>query len=205
MWAPKVSRRFKQYIFNQFLTCTLAIIGVAIWVLENEHYLSTKDYSHERFSLLTWNLVVNILLIGNITLGYLHWIRFNHLIRPVLDIGITKGDEEYEKYQQKKLKLKFFSRAVLPYYLVEVGMNLISPYPWLHDTHYSDKVNGKSYQFYLNTVFLSIMIVFRTYHLVRAALQWSLFMTSRAERVTRIFAPNGNLLHKYNIYSQFAL
>ncbi|CAI2359890.1 unnamed protein product [Moneuplotes crassus] len=189
--TANVTNCYYSYILNNFISCFLAYIGIALCVLDNEYYIRNSEDKKDRYILLTINMFVNIFLAISITFGYKIWIQFTNLLNPVLQLGISKGQEEY---QQKRMKMKLFSRPIVYYYLTEIGLTLASPYQWLYDIEYQYNVGKDQIRFYLNTFLLTLMMIFRTYHFVRAILQLSLFMTPRAERMTRIFSPNSNLV-----------
>ena len=150
MWAPIVSQYYSRYMFNNFIIFTLASIGVGVWVSENLNFLGPNS-EKARVILLSINLLISGLLWISITFGYILWIRFINLVRPSLEVGISKNDAVY---QQKNLKLKLSSPSIIPYYCIELMVNLISPYPWFYDTHYYDQIKGKRIRFYINTNFL---------------------------------------------------
>lgn len=186
MNCENVTRWYTSYTLNNFITCFLAYLGIALWVLDNEYFITSNGSKRDRFVLLSINLFINFLLVGSITLGHILWIQFGNLLNPILQVGISAKNADYE---QRNLRRKLFSWENLETYLIEVVINLISPYPWLYDTEYEQFKDGHKIQFYFNTFLLTLMIIFRTYHLLRAILQLSIFMTPRAERMTRIFTP----------------
>lgn len=182
---------FDQYKLNNYISCILAYLGIGIWAVEHEIYLQNKDkFQTLRILLLWWNMFVNIWLIISITFGYHFWLRFNNLVRPEQEWKI--GSEK------KRIKSTFWNSSILTTYCIEVFLNCITSYPWFYNTTFTETikhdVNG---QFYLNTLWLTFMIIIRTYHFIKCWLQLSPFMTDRAERITRIFCQSSKYFYKY--------
>lgn len=136
-------------------------------------------------------MIINIFLAVSVTLGYIIWIEFSNLVRPELEWKIGKKNPEV-----KRVQLTFFSRSVFKYWLIDVGLNMISSFPWFYNSTYTEyHISGLQYKFYVNTIFLTAMVVIRTVHILKCFLQSSDFMTPRAERLTRIF----NARSKYSL------
>lgn len=187
MNATNVAFKYNQFMFNNYITWFLAFLGIFMWATDHELYLSKRETSKDyRIKLLYLNLFISALLGVSITISHIIWIKYNNLIKPELDVGIT---ERYRSWQQDNLKLKFFDSRIYTY-LFEIAINMISPMPWLYDQHYPDKYFEDGVQIYANSELLTFMILFRTYHIIKVWLQTTEFMDARAERITRIFSPD---------------
>jgi hypothetical protein len=188
MHEPFVTLKYNQYMFNNYINCFLAFLGIGLWAVDTEFYLDKRDTSKDyRVKLLYINLLVNALLSISITFSYIQWISYNNLVKPKLQVGITR---KYGAFQQKNLILKFFDSRIFHSYILEIWLNLLSPLPWLFDQYYDDKYYEDGNKIYANSEILTAMVIFRSYHIVKIYFQMTYFMTPRAERLTRIFSPS---------------
>lgn len=181
---------------NNIITFLLAYLGLGICLVEHELFLTKQLQSkNHRIALLSINMLVSLFLIINITFGYLIWLRFGSLAKPINLISLD-GDSQLSKEEEKALIPGIWSSGMFKYYIIEVVLNLISPYPWFWDIMYYETQRGQLMDFYLNTIFLTIMVLVRGYHFIRTLLSLSGFMDARAERITRIFWVKGSSFHQ---------
>jgi hypothetical protein len=119
--------------------------------------------------LLTANVVINIILAVQITLMYKIWLEYS------MSIGnFCKGTT-------------LLTNSVFKSYLIELLLNMISPYPWFYNLSYPNYNNNKVFDMYMNTPLLTFMMLYRTYHIVKIILNQSMFMSSRGERISKVF------------------
>lgn len=142
--APIVSMIFNQYKVANCINFCLAFLGIFIWYIEQEFYLSEQK-SSLRFRLLWANLVVTILLVVSITQSYLLWIKFNNTWRPEFLWGI-EGTQAQKRKQLNQLHLSLTSKRVIWNYSIEVLINLISPMPFFYNTYYPESNKGRLYK-----------------------------------------------------------
>ncbi|CAI2387719.1 unnamed protein product [Moneuplotes crassus] len=198
LMSNNVNKCYNSYMCSNYISFILAYLGIALCVMENEFYIKEPNDKEDRYALLTINFVINFLLAINITFGFKLWVQFTNLLHPILQLGISESQEEF---QQKNLKMRLLERPIFLCYISEIILCFVTPYQWIYEEEYSYTSEDQEVRFYINTLLLALMIIFRTYHLIRALLQFSIFMTARSERMTRIFSPDSNLvqsqLHPY--------
>lgn len=117
-----------KYRFNIIITSFLGILGPVICSLEHEIYLSKgTDKNHNlRQGILICNLVVTFMLVISIIFNYYLW------------MGI-------ERMQGRLLNIDSMPSNMKLYMLIEIIVNIISPYPFTMDSTFKERVYLSSY------------------------------------------------------------
>lgn len=170
--AIKVHKLLYRFQFSNIIAGVISTIGVWVWALEHEIYLTENKSNSEdfRIMLLSFNILINLLLAIQITMSYLIWIEYSYRS------GVM--------FKQTTI----FDKEIFKVYILEIGLNMITPYPWFVGVTYpSHSLNNKEHT-YMNTPLLIFMMWLRTYHLAKMLIYRSMYMSSRAERVNKMFS-----------------
>lgn len=178
--ATVVKEARNQYYVSHWVTCFLAVFGLGVCTLEHEIYMKYgfENKNDLRFRLLCINWVVNLLICISLFFSYKLYIRLlkmEHLL--------YKSDGLYYTDLWKPL-------------IVEMLLNLFSPFPYLYDIKYPDLYRGRpsDLRVYVNTPILCISFAIRTYHIVMVLLENSDYMNSRAFRVCKSVGCRSNYM-----------
>lgn len=156
------------YRLNIYITSFVALFGMAICIIEHEIYIMNGKYQYDdiRRGLLIVNIVTTLILVICIIKSYFIW----HSYEKVLGWKLTVDGLPKHRYKEM---------------LFEIFINIVMPYPPLINTTYSEYVyvSDASIEKRIDTIFLSLMFMFRFYHILKLLIYKSMYMNNRAFRI----------------------
>ena len=170
--TPFIDLCLEKYRFSILISSLLASIGMGIWYVEQELFLQNgkNDIGDSRLTLLLFNMIVTLILCINIILSHLLWFRYLRAKGAMLTI------DKISNYQYLLIAIELFA-------------NCITAYPFIVNTsfrEFSYETKNK-FDMNVNTIFIVLMFLLRTYHFVRPLLYYSPFMSNRAFRICNLY------------------
>lgn len=167
------------YRLNIYITSFVALFGMAICIIEHEIYIMNGKYQYDdiRRGLLIVNIVTTLILVICIIKSYFIW----HSYEKVLGWKLTVDGLPKHRYKEM---------------LFEIFINIVMPYPPLINTTYSEYVyvSDASIEKRIDTILLSLMFMFRFYHILKLLIYKSMYMNNRAFRIWRLYGHECGLM-----------
>ena len=176
----RINEIFVRLKVSEILCLFFALFGIGSGVIDYEiSYTDSNESSKDTRIILEWFWVLSTICIF-ITLV------FRYII--VLDWYKARG--YFSTYDT------LGNTGLYKYLVVELALNLITPFPFIWNTNYSETYEDYSttVKFRVNDIFLLIMCLLRTYHLVRCSLTLSHFMDTRSQRVCNMSGSDASFM-----------
>lgn len=173
------NKYISMYRLNVYITSFVAMFGMAICVVEHEIYIVNGKYAYDdiRRGLLIANAITTLLLVICIVKSYFIWLSYEKVLGWKLVI------DRLPKHRYRQM-------------LFEILINVVMPYPPLINTTYSEYVyvNNEYFQKRVDTILLTLMFMFRFYHILKLLIYKSMYMNNRAFRICRLYGHECDLM-----------
>ena len=139
--------------------------------------MENNNYDDIRRDLLIVNVILTVLLVSWIIKSYFIW-------------------HAYERILGWKLTIDKLSNESIKEMIFEIFINIVMPYPFLINTMYDEIVYivGGTIEKRVDTILLSLMFLFRFYHILKLFIYTAMYMNNRAFRIWRLYGHECGLM-----------
>ena len=176
----RINEIFVRLKTSEIVCLFFALFGIGSGVIDYEiSYTDTNEAEKSTRITLEWFWVVSTI-----------WVFITLIFRYNIVLDWYKARGIFSTYDT------LVNTGLYKYLLVELALNLITPFPFIWNTNYSETYDdyNTTVKYRVNDIFLLTMCLLRTYHLVRCSLTLSHFMDTRSQRVCNMSGSDASFM-----------